>query len=224
MMPYRDVGWISLMLVDERWRRCRLATRLMAACIEALEGKGLVPALDATPVGREVYVQMGFRDVLPLTRWLAAAPVVSGSTVGNVRPMMSADLPSALALDLPCFGGGRRRLFERLLQRAAAFACVAESAGNVIGFLLGRDGRSATHLGPVFAPDLPTAAALVEYALAHQPGPAILDIPDGRIDWADWLRERGFGQVRPILRMVRSERPPTLGGERLYAVAGPDLG
>lgn len=224
MMPYRDVGWISLMLVNEHWRRRGLATRLMTACIEALEGKGLAPALDATPMGREVYVQMGFHDVLPLTRWLAAAPVVSESTVGNVRPFLPADLPSALALDLACFGGGRRRLFERLLRRSAAFACVAESAGGVTGFLLGREGRIATHLGPLFAPDLPTAAALVEHALAHQPGPAIVDVPDARNDWVDWLRERGFGQVRPIMRMARGERPATLGGERLYAVAGPDLG
>ena len=36
-MPYRQVGWISLMLVDEAWRRRGLATRLMSACIETLE-------------------------------------------------------------------------------------------------------------------------------------------------------------------------------------------
>jgi GNAT superfamily N-acetyltransferase len=223
-MPYRQVGWISLMLVDEAWRRRGLATRLMTACIEELEGAGLVPALDATPMGREVYAQMGFRDVLPLTRWLAERPRIEKNATSRVRACDPHDLARIVALDLPGFAGGRARLFERLLQRSQSFACVSEWDDGLSACLLGREGRSAAHLGPVFAPDLETAAELVEFALARIPGPAIIDAPDARDGWADWLVAHGFVRQRPIMRMVRGEQAVELGSDRLFAVAGPDLG
>jgi len=223
-MPYRQVGWISLMLVDEAWRRRGLATKLMTACIDELEGRGLVPALDATPMGREVYVQMGFRDVLPLTRWLALQPKTQEGAGGSVRPFEQEDLAAAVALDLSGFAGGRARLFEHLLERSRSFACVSESAESIAGSLLGRDGRTATHLGPVFASDIETAAELVEFALDRCPGPAIIDVPDARTGWAEWLAARGFVRQRPIMRMARGNQPLELGGDRLFAVAGPDLG
>ncbi len=223
-MPYRQVGWISLMLVDEAWRRRGLATRLMSACIETLEGAGLTPALDATPVGREVYLPMGFRDVLPLTRWAAQAPAACEAPSRGKRALENDDLDAAVSLDLPVFEGGRRRLFERLMARSRDAACVAIADGEVEGVLLLREGRVSTHLGPLFAPSLPVAAGLLEYALARQPGATIVDVPDVRQDFGGWLTEHGFAPQRPIMRMVRSSRAIQLGSDTLFAVAGPDLG
>ncbi|MFO0899189.1 MAG: GNAT family N-acetyltransferase [Pirellulales bacterium] len=223
-MPYRQVGWISLMLVDEGWRRRGLATRLMTACIDTLEGAGLTPALDATPVGREVYLQMGFRDVLPLTRWAAQSPAAGKATTGGVRALANDDIEAVVKLDLPIFEGGRRRLLERLMARSRDAACVAIAEGAVEGFLLGREGRVFTHLGPLFAPSLKVAAELLEHALGRQPGPTNLDVPDAQREFGRWLATRGFAPQRTIMRMVRSPRAPELASDTLFAVAGPDLG
>lgn len=222
-MPYRQVGWISLMLVDEGWRRRGLATRLMTACIDTLEGAGLTPALDATPVGREVYLQMGFRDVLPLTRWAAQTPAAGEAPASGIRALVADDLSAVVSLDLPVFEGGRRRLLERLSARSRELACVVIADGDVEGFLLGREGRVFTHLGPILAPRLDVAAGLLGHAVARRPGPTNLDVPDAQ-QLGRWLTAHGFAPQRPIMRMVRSPRAIELASDTLFAVAGPDLG
>jgi GNAT superfamily N-acetyltransferase len=224
-MPYRRVGWISLVLVDDRWRRRGLATRLTQRAAAELDEAGLVPMLDATPAGREVYLRMGFRDVWPLTRWASDAPSPSGQRPAQgVRPLATADLPALAAFDLPCFAGGRERVLARLARRSVGFACVQQRSGKVHGFLLGRAGRLATQVGPVIANDLDAATALLEFALGRITGAAIVDVPDSRRDLAAWLGERGFARQRTIVRMVRGAAPLLDSQERLYAAAGPDLG
>ena len=70
-VDFSDYAWISMILVTQAWRRQGLATRLMERCIDALEARRLVPALDASPAGREVYRRIGFRDTATSTRLAA---------------------------------------------------------------------------------------------------------------------------------------------------------
>ena len=72
-------GWISMILVTQAFRRRGLATHLMRRCMDALLTKGLTPALDATPEGRQVYLHLGFKDVYTLTRFFAEKPQPTAS-------------------------------------------------------------------------------------------------------------------------------------------------
>ncbi len=51
--------------------------------------------------------------------------------------------------------------------------------GRSSGFVLGREGRMATSLGPVVADSEAIALALIAKAAASAPGPFIVDVPDG---------------------------------------------
>src|SRR5689334_213535 len=69
-LPYPSgFGWISMVLVTSAFRRRGIATRLLERCIHRLRHAGMVPVLDATPAGREVYMPLGFRDGWPIQRW-----------------------------------------------------------------------------------------------------------------------------------------------------------
>ena len=71
-LPYPPhFGWVSMVLVTERYRRQGLATLLLQTAINHLQERGLVPMLDATPEGRAVYSQLGFVDVEQIDRWQA---------------------------------------------------------------------------------------------------------------------------------------------------------
>src|SRR5712691_12273111 len=60
-LPYGGrFAWISMVLVAGEYRRCGLASRLMRRCIDDLGAAQLVPVLDATPAGHEVYRALGF--------------------------------------------------------------------------------------------------------------------------------------------------------------------
>ena len=58
-----------MVLVTKEWQKRGFATRLLQTCIERLEENGLVPVLDATPAGENVYRPLGFIPHFSFQRW-----------------------------------------------------------------------------------------------------------------------------------------------------------
>lgn len=223
-LPYASgFGWISMVLVTRACRRRGIATRLLQRCIESLRAAGMVPVLDATPAGREVYQPLGFRDGWPIQRWRRTRNDPPPDAAG-VRALQARDWPALLALDAAAFGCNRAPLLERLQLRSRGFACVVEHAGRLRGFLLGREGRIATQLGPIVAQDEASAAALAGYAARCISGPLIVDALQRHGAFARWLAGHGFETERPYVRMAL-ERDDLFGDPaRSVAIAGPELG
>ena len=224
-LPYPGgFGWISMVLVARAWRRRGIATRLLKRCIDDLRESKLTPMLDATPQGREVYRRLGFRDVCNLTRWRRQKAIDTGTGEKNVRVLVGGDLASLVTLDAKCFGCDRSKLLERLMARSRGFSCVAESNGQVRGFLLGRDGRTATQFGPLVAEDQHTAAALLNFGGHRIDSPVVLDALDRHDAFARCLQDCGFVNERPFTRMIFSFTKSFGDSRQLFAIAGPELG
>lgn len=225
-LPYPPrFGWISMVLVTAGQRRQGLASVLLARCVAQLQAQGLVPVLDATPAGREVYRRLGFLDGWGITRWRRkAAPPGALALAANVRPMREDDAQQVAALDAAAFGAQRPALLRALAQRSRGFACVAEQGGRIAGFLLGRDGRVATQLGPIVARDAADAEALCAHALAHTAGPLLVDAVDRHAGFAARLREAGFEVERGYTRMALGTAEAFGDAALLFAIAGPELG
>ena len=225
-LPYPSgFGWISMVLVAQAFRRRGIATRLLARCIESLRAAGMVPVLDATPAGREVYKPLGFLDGWPIQRWRRSGDVPAAPAAPRgVRAMREDDWPSVLGLDAEAFGCDRAPLLSRLKKRCESFSCVAEQGGRLRGFLLGREGRIATQLGPIVAADADAATALAAWAAARVPSPVIVDALERHEPFARWLAANGFAKERPYTRMALGR--DTLFGDpgRTLAIAGPELG
>ena len=225
-LPYPSgFGWISMVLVAGTHRRRGIATRLLERCMASLRAAGMVPVLDATPAGREVYKPLGFRDGWAITRWRATNGTLNGvrpQLINGVRPHLLEDRhwPAVLALDAEAFGCDRAPLLERLRARSTGFGCVVEGKG----FLLGREGRVATQLGPIVAEDEDTARALVAFACARIRGEVLLDALDRHAGLAGWLETQGFARERPYTRMALGRDELFGDPRRLAAIAGPELG
>jgi GNAT superfamily N-acetyltransferase len=218
-------GWICMVLVTAAERRQGHATALLDWAVARLGALGRVPGLDATPAGRAVYRRMGFLDVYPVTRLRAAAPVASGSpATATLRPMLPADMPAVAALDAPAFGADRAAFLAGLQARAPGLAFLATRAGCPAGFMLARDGRTATQIGPLVAQDPATAAALVTAACAACPGPALIDVPDRHAALQAGLAAAGFTAERPFTRMLLGRAAPVDRPARIFALAGPEFG
>jgi predicted GNAT superfamily acetyltransferase len=216
-------AWISMILVTSAFRRRGLATRLMQSCTEAIEAKGLVPALDASPEGRQVYLPLGFDDVYRTSRFLVERAPAAGGLAG-VRPLRACDLPRVVAFDRPRAGGDRKTLLEHLLQRLPAAAWLAERDGEISGYILGRDGRLCPQLGPLLADDEATALALLEAAGAALQGPFCLDAGDHHPLLAHWLKRQGAQFITPFVRMLKGRGAPYDDPAKVFAIAGPELG
>jgi ribosomal protein S18 acetylase RimI-like enzyme len=227
VLPYGSFAWVSMVLVLPEQRRQGFATRLLRTALADLKARGLTPILDATPAGREVYVQEGFRDTWGFRRFQLNAAIAPQERSMPVRALRAADWPALLALDARAFGASRERLLRALAERLPEAALVAEENGALAGFLLGRDGREARQLGPLVARSSTAARTLLAEALARVPPPLYLDLVDREPGIAAWLESLGFEFQRPFTRMVHGAgAAPVAPGEAALVCcpAGPELG
>ena len=221
------ISWISMVLVTRPARRQGLGSRLLQRCLAEIEAQGVVAGLDATELGRPVYLPLGFRDVYPLSRWRAEPGprrAVDAPPGISVRPARADDLARIAACDQSRSGFARSHILQHLLSRAPALARVAERAdGALAGYALGRNGHAAMHIGPVVADDAAIGLALLSSAVAATEERVILDVPDGQRAVRHWLAEQGATAPRAFMRMLRGHCPAVEDAGRIFALAGPEL-
>lgn len=217
VIPFERFAWVSMVLVLPEHRRKGYATRLLRVALADLRVRGLTPILDATPAGREVYRQEGFRDTWTFRRFSLKRSRPEQRKTGP-HPIFRWD--ELLRLDQEAFGASRETLLRALERRLPQ--CAASAGGE--GFVLGREGREARQIGPLVARDEETALRLLQESVGALRAPLYVDVVDHAPHLQEWLREQGFEFQRPFTRMVHgADRAP--GNERLvYCVAGPELG
>lgn len=229
MMPYGEFAWVSMVLVAGDQRRRGLGTQLLKRCIAALREQGRVPVLDATPAGRPLYRALGFEETWGYHRMAGkdAVPTRDGASRADgtiVRPITDADWPALCVADAVAFGADRGALLHRLRGRLPAAELVAERHGRIAGFLLGRNGRSASQIGPLVAEDDDVAHALLAHALPALNGQVYVDFADSKTRLRTWLEESGFAAQRPLTRMLLGRSSGFDCEARTFAVVGPEFG
>jgi GNAT superfamily N-acetyltransferase len=228
-LPYGGrFAWISMVLVAGEFRRRGLATLLLNRCVDDVVSQGLIPVLDATPAGREVYVGLGFKDAWGFQRY-SCDRVKSEVHVALpddvvLRPIIDGDWHSLCTYDAQIFGANRSALLQRLRGRVPTIDYIATRGDKIAGFMLGRDGRVATQVGPLVADDEGCARALLVRALGKISGPVFIDVPDGKFGLIVDLTLRGFVSQRPLTRMLHKHDGAFDDGLRTFAVVGPEFG
>ena len=223
-LPYGRCAWISMVLVSAAHRRRSLATRLLHRCIADITAAGLVPVLDATPAGRAVYAPLGFKESWSFTRLTAQQRAALKPDGGAVQPITDAAWPALCAYDADVFGADRSAVLARMRGRLPQANLFTERAGRITGLLLGRDGRTAVHLGPLIAEDDATARALLAAGLKAIDGPVFLDLADAKTALRGLLEASGFAAQRPFTRMLLGRKARLDDPRRTFAVIGPEFG
>jgi GNAT superfamily N-acetyltransferase len=228
-LPYGGrFAWISMVLVAPDYRRRGLARRLLSRCVRDIAGAGLVPILDATPAGRRVYVGLGFEDAWSYHRLARSSrkgmtePVPPDGI--RIVPIDDNVFSELRRYDAAVFGADRGAVLARLRGRVPGADLVALRGDKVCGLLLGRDGRSATQLGPLVADDPAIAQSLLACALAANAGTVYIDLLDSHAETRAWLESQGFAPQRPLTRMLHGRSSDFSDVARTFAVAGPELG
>lgn len=221
VLPYgKHFAWIAMVLVLPEHRRKGFATQLLKRALHENSRSRHVSILDATPAGRQVYRQEGFKDTWGFKRF-SLSKLSRDLSRNSVRTIEASDWPRILDLDRKAFGGDREAVLRDLARRLPQAALVSES-----GFVLGREGREATQIGPLVARDTQGAYALLSAALARVKPPVYLDLLDSRAEIAGRLEEAGFQFQRPFTRMVHTRAEVRAPGDAslVYCPAGPELG
>lgn len=225
-LPYGGkFAWISMVLISGNYRRQGLGTKLMRRCLDDIVAANLVPVLDATPAGHDVYKTLGFEDTWTYRRLLLQqrkeAPAANGVALEPISDSAWADV---CAYDAEVFGANRSGLLARLRGRLPEAELCVWRGGRIAGFLLGRAGRKAIQLGPLVAESDEIACALLAQAIETLSPPIYIDLVDEKPEMWSWLASAGFVAERPLTRMLYRRRNGFQDSERTYAVAGPEFG
>lgn len=166
--------WIGMVLVDASLRGRGLGSRMFSRSLEVARtlGGGTV-GLDASDLGRPVYLKQGFADVAAIDRW---SGLLRGS--GGSPDAVWADpswVDEISVLDLACCGTDRRALFRHLLEEPGV-SCAVVRRGELSGFAFLRPGRASAHLGPIVALEKADLTALLcRAAEGAQSTPVLVD-------------------------------------------------
>jgi GNAT superfamily N-acetyltransferase len=214
LLPYSENNaWISMVLVSGTHRRRGLATRLVDACLETARRNGLTSWLDATPDGAAVYGPLGFTPTLQLRRLKLVNPARA-----EAPPTSSATIDALRARDRRATGFDRTALLSAFAQRSGSRIVSANGAIALV-----RDGRTARHIGPLFANHAAAALALVQAITRSETGPLLIDAVASQAAFLEGLTASGWSIERPFQRMRFG--PATAAGEEMpFAVAGPEFG
>ena len=219
------LSWLSMVLVTQAQRRQGLGTTLLKRCLAHVEAQGAAAGLDATELGRPVYLPLGFRDLYRISRWRIEqpAPPVAPPAGVSLRPMGERDIDRVAAFDALRSAMQRGYILAHLRQRQPALASIAERGGNIVGYVLGREGRAATSIGPVVADGEAVALALTSRALDASSGQVLMDVPDSHSGLAAWLHDAGATAPRYFIRMLRGEVSGLDSDRHVFALAGAEL-
>jgi GNAT superfamily N-acetyltransferase len=226
-LPYGGkFAWISMVLIAGYYRRQGLGTKLMRRCLDDLVAANLVPVLDATPAGRDVYTGLGFEDSWGYKRLLLSdrkivPEVENGIAIEGISDSAWQQL---CEYDASVFGADRSHILGRFRGRLPEAEFCVWRGGHIVGFLLGRMGRKAAQLGPLVAESEEIACALLAQALETVSAPVYIDFVDDKPLTARWLATAGFVAERPLTRMLLKRKESFQDATQTYAVAGPEFG
>jgi GNAT superfamily N-acetyltransferase len=219
-------GWIGMVLVDPEQRRGGIGTALLNRSIEYLRAVGVASIkLDATPMGRTVYVPMGFQDEYQLARYQGVAASWAGTERDDIQPLKTGDLPDIIDFDAEIFGAERAVVITSLAKRDPGLGFVARSSRGINGYIIAREGSNALQVGPWLAKDPDVAEALLRPVFNAVAGKrAFIDVPAKNPPGEALMLKIGFSVQRPYTRMFLGSNAYPGDPSRVFSTSGAEKG
>lgn len=214
---------IGLVVVAPACQGRRIGHRLMTALLDGLDGASVL--LHATADGRGLYERLGFVRTGELRQHQGLAqpsPPIALDPGWRLRPASHSDVPALVALDAAARGMPREALVADLLSHAEA-CVVLDHADEAQGFAVLRRFGRGHGIGPVVAPDVAGAKALIAHLSGLNAGRFTRIDIDFNSGLAEWLEGLGLLRVDAPTTMWRGA-VPVAAPARLFAIVTQALG
>ena len=196
----QDLAWIGMVLVLPEFRRRGIARSLMQHTLAFTEARGVdCVKLDATNMGRPLYLDLGFEDEAPIERWGTVVESPAPATTDSGDPPPLTDGADIVALDRKAFGADRAALLGLLADRYGQPWTLPGA------YLMSRPGSNARFLGPCVAERTEDAGRLIRFLLNRHPGePVFWDLLPDNQEVRSLAEALGFEPKRRLARMART--------------------
>lgn len=212
---------VGHVMVSPRMQGQRVGQHLMHAMMAGLEDRTVL--LHATAEGRGLYERMGFEITGEIRQHQGSATpaqLVALAPGERLRPLGRNDTKALAALDAISAGMPREAMLRQLL--ADGETVVLARGGEAVGFSTVRRFGRGYAVGPVVAPDLASAQALVGHWCSRFAGKFLRIDVDAASGLPEWLEAQGLPRVDTVTTMVRNgplARGPAVGGWALVTQA-----
>jgi GNAT superfamily N-acetyltransferase len=213
---------IGLVVVSPDCQGAGIGRALMTRALHALADRHVM--LNATEAGRPLYEKLGFVAFGEVSQHqgtalpMPPAPLPGGTVL---RAVATGDAPRIRQLAARATGMPRDAVMDELLHVGEAVAI--DRNGELTGLAcLRRFGRGHV-IGPVVAPDIASAKALIGHWVSRHGGSFLrADIP-AHPALSDWLDSQGLTRVDGGTSMVKGTPPTQDAHARLFALVNQAL-
>ncbi|WP_189366892.1 GNAT family N-acetyltransferase [Tateyamaria omphalii] len=209
---------LGMVIVDQTQRGRGIAGSLVA---DALDRIGDLPVmLTATDMARSGYARLGFRKT-GMVDTFRSIPNVVQSPDARIDALFDDDV---LALDALARGWAREAVLRSFMAHGA-ICWALKKAGRLVAFALDRELGSARIIGPLVAPDVETAEALVRHCISVHPRVQVRIDSNPVLGLSDRLSALGLNKVSWGTVMVRgTTRAKPNGAPILFGLASQAFG
>jgi len=218
-----DHATIGMVIVSNAAQGMGVGRKMMEAAIDRLGDRSLI--LNATDEGLNLYRSLGFESFGSIYQHQGAAfsvPIPELIPNERVAPLKVGEWPDIVRLDREAVGIDREHIVSYLCEYA--HGVVLNRDGEQAGYAFFRRFGRGYSIGPVVAPDIGGAKALISHWLGSNAGMFCrLDIPDDS-GLAGWLDDLGLPCVGRVTRMCRGTPPVPGALGRPFAIISQALG
>jgi GNAT superfamily N-acetyltransferase len=164
-----DLCWIGMILVHPELRRQGIAGSIMNQCLKharLIQNKSIV-GLDATPLGKQVYDSLGFKDSFTIWRSVINTSSVDGNNESRDLSVIPFDLNSAKKYLQKVGYAERLGIMEILGSLPETKNFMVFESSDIKGIILSRPGRLKPYIGPLIADSSTVALILIQKALNY---------------------------------------------------------
>ncbi|SDH98228.1 GNAT family N-acetyltransferase [Paraburkholderia phenazinium] len=219
-----DHASLGMVIVAPEQQGRGIGRDLMTRTMDALGER--TTFLNATPAGQPLYEKFGFKAIGSIHQHQgtggAHPPAVQLAPGERIRPLGARDPDRLAALLNRAAGYDRTQVLAALLN--VAEGVVLDRDGEPVGFALMRRFGRGHVIGPLVAPHIEGAQALISHLVGSNPGKFVRIDVDGASGLSDWLDGLGLQQVDAVVTMVRGAAPQPEGTARVFAITNQALG
>lgn len=214
---------IGMVIVAGAWQGKGIGRKLMAMVMAELGSRNVL--LHATAAGRDLYARIGFQQIGEIHQHQGTvfkSPLMPLQPGERIRPLGSRDAAKLAALGARATGMPRATVMAALQD--VAEGVVIDRYDEVIGCAMLRRFGHGYAIGPVIAPDIERAKALISHWTGTYGGAFLRIDVSGSSGLGPWLTELGLVQVDSVVAMVRGDAPLPDHGLRQFAIINQALG
>jgi GNAT superfamily N-acetyltransferase len=217
-----DFATIGMVIVDSDFRGQGLGARLVDGLLDGAGPRSII--LNATLDGLPLYRRRNFVEFDQICQHQGIArPFSRQVSSPRIEQANEEDWSALVELDLLATGMPRDRLLAALADCGDTFVLRGDD-GTVLGYAVCREFGRGHVIGPVVAPALNEAMALIGHAMDGLAGSFVRVDTSARSGLGGWLAEQGLLKVDTVETMVRGTLPATHSKAVVFALCSQSLG